>query len=69
MDGVAYTTGGSEPNTSEIHFSLDHIVNSSDRAADEIKGVLIHEVVHCFQYNGNDTAPSGMIEASLSIII
>lgn len=40
----------------------EHIVNCADRCADEIRGVLVHEVVHCLQYNGQDTCPSGLIE-------
>ncbi|KAJ6541837.1 hypothetical protein B0H19DRAFT_1174874 [Mycena capillaripes] len=60
MDGVAYTFGSQTEK--EIHFSLDHIVNSASRARHEILGVLVHEVVHCYQYNGNGTAPGGLIE-------
>lgn len=36
MDGVAYTTGSHTEK--EIHFSVDHILNSIDRAKDEING-------------------------------
>ena len=60
MPGVAHTTG-SDINK-EIHFSLDHIANCASRAKDEINGVLVHEVVHCYQYNGQGTAPGGLIE-------
>jgi len=60
MDGVAYTTGSHTEK--EIHFSLDHILNSIDRAKDEINGVLVHEVVHCYQHNAKGTAPGGLIE-------
>lgn len=28
----------------------------------EIEGVLVHELVHCFQHNGQGTCPSGLIE-------
>jgi hypothetical protein len=42
MEGVAYTFGSHSEK--EIHFSLDHIVNSAFRARDEINGVLVHEV-------------------------
>ncbi|KAI3621976.1 pbsp domain protein [Moniliophthora roreri] len=61
MEGVAYTTDGTEC-TKEIHFSLQHVVNSQKRCKDEIMGVLTHELVHCFQYNAKDTCPSGLIE-------
>ncbi|KAI0068071.1 plant basic secretory protein [Artomyces pyxidatus] len=60
MDGVAYTTGSDTEK--EIHFACQHIVNTAARAADEIRGVLTHEVVHCYQYNANGTAPGGLIE-------
>ncbi|KAF7307497.1 hypothetical protein MIND_00544200 [Mycena indigotica] len=60
MDGVAYTFGSHHEK--EIHFSLDHIENSRDRAREEILGVLVHEVVHCYQHNGNGTANGGFIE-------
>ncbi|KAJ7492118.1 hypothetical protein FB451DRAFT_1336147 [Mycena latifolia] len=60
MDGVAYTFGSHTEK--EIHFSLDHIVNSAARARAEILGVLVHEVVHCYQHNANGTAPGGLIE-------
>ncbi|TFK56765.1 plant basic secretory protein, partial [Heliocybe sulcata] len=60
MPGVAYTFGSDT--VKQIHFSLDHIVNSADRARHEIMGVLTHEMVHCFQYNGKGKCPGGMIE-------
>ncbi|KAJ7762401.1 hypothetical protein DFH07DRAFT_814263 [Mycena maculata] len=60
MAGVAHTFGSHTEK--EIHFSLDHIVNSAGRARDEILGVLVHEVVHCYQHNANGTAPGGLIE-------
>lgn len=28
----------------------------------EIQGVLVHELVHCYQHNGHGTCPSGLIE-------
>ncbi|KAI0274967.1 plant basic secretory protein [Gloeopeniophorella convolvens] len=60
MEGVAYTTGSET--AKEIHFACQHIVNCADRCADEICGVLTHEVVHCFQYNFQGSCPSGLIE-------
>lgn len=64
MDGVAYTIGTqASDGAKEIHFSLDYISRiSADRLKDEIAGVLVHELVHCFQYNGLNTCPSGLIE-------
>lgn len=60
MPGVAHTFGS--PTQKEIHFSLDHIRNSESRAKDEILGVLVHEMVHCYQYNGQGKCPGGLIE-------
>jgi uncharacterized membrane protein len=60
MDGVAYTTGSHT--AKEIHFACQHIVNCADRCADEIRGVLVHEVVHCYQYNGEGVCPGGLVE-------
>lgn len=60
MDGVAHTFGS--PTHKEIHFSLDHIRNSQSRAKDEVLGVLVHEMVHCYQYNGCGKCPGGLIE-------
>ncbi|KAG5642169.1 hypothetical protein DXG03_003530 [Asterophora parasitica] len=60
MEGVAHATGG--VHNKEIHFSLDYIAKSAARAQDEIRGVLTHEAVHCFQYNALDSCPGGFIE-------
>src|SRR5205814_7754400 len=64
MPGVAYTTGiDLDDDHKEIHFSTDYIARvSKDRKEAEILGVLRHEMVHCFQYNGFGTAPGGLIE-------
>ncbi|KAJ3814430.1 hypothetical protein F5876DRAFT_2516, partial [Lentinula aff. lateritia] len=71
MDGVAYTFGSDDGSEKEVHFSLKHIVNSykgdtddkkKSRVREEILGVLTHEIVHCYQYNGQGTAPGGLIE-------
>lgn len=60
MDGVAYTTGSET--AKEVHFACQHIVNCADRCADEIRGVMVHEIVHCYQYNCQGTCPGGLIE-------
>ncbi|KAI9777194.1 MAG: hypothetical protein M1839_009037 [Geoglossum umbratile] len=64
MDGVAYTTSKDlDSDHKEIHFSADYISDiSSDRKKDEILGVICHEMVHCFQFNARESAPSGLIE-------
>ncbi len=60
MDGVAVTFGSET--MKEVHFSLDHIKRSKNRARDEIMGVLVHEIVHCYQYDAKGTCPGGLIE-------
>ncbi|KAL2111607.1 hypothetical protein VUR80DRAFT_9739 [Thermomyces stellatus] len=62
--GVAYTVGTElDSDHKEIHFSLGYISRIQEgRVRDEITGVLVHELVHCFQYNGKGTCPSGLIE-------
>ena len=60
MEGVAYTCGSQKQK--EIYFSLDYIKKSAKRAHDEIMGVLVHEVVHCYQYDACGTCPGGLIE-------
>ncbi|KAJ8106428.1 hypothetical protein ONZ43_g7068 [Nemania bipapillata] len=65
MGGVAYTTGiDLDPEQhKEIHFSSDYIAGiSPDRRSHEIEGVIVHELVHCYQYNGHGYAPGGLIE-------
>lgn len=62
---MAYTTGSElDDDHKEIHFSLDYIraIAPQERRHDEIKGVLVHEMVHCWQGNGCGKAPSGLIE-------
>ena len=54
MDGVAYTTGNwMDGECKEIHFNSNYIRNlSKERVRDEIRGVLVHEMVHVWQNNG-----------------
>lgn len=70
MDGVAYTTGiDLDDDHKEIHLSLSYIAHvSSSNKGDKIKirhellGVICHELVHCYQWNGLGSAPGGLIE-------
>lgn len=63
MGGVAHTMGSDLDNDhKEIHFSTRHIENSKQRAKEEIMGVIVHEMVHCFQYNAQGSCPGGLIE-------
>ncbi|KAG5969208.1 hypothetical protein E4U57_000075 [Claviceps arundinis] len=64
MSGVAYTMGTDLDNDhKEIHLALSHITDT-DRAltCSEITGVLTHELVHCLQWNAQNTCPGGLIE-------
>ena len=64
MQGVAYTTGSDlDSDHKEIHFSTDYIKYVPDaRKKEEIHGVIVHEMVHCWQHNAAGTAPGGLIE-------
>lgn len=42
---------------------------SKARARDEILGVLVHEMVHCFQYNAKGTCPGGLIEGIAGTLV
>lgn len=64
MGGVAYTKGSDlDDDHKEIHFSTDYISNiPASRQIEEILGVIRHEMVHCYQYNGKGACPSGLVE-------
>jgi hypothetical protein len=55
MGGVAYTTGNwMDGDNKEIHLSAEYVHGQSEeRARDEIRGVLVHEMVHVWQHDGN----------------
>lgn len=60
MNGVAYTTGSDlDEDHKEIHLNLNYI-KRCDR--DEILGVVCHELVHCFQWNAENSCPGGLVE-------
>ena len=54
MDGVAYTCGSDlDSDHKEIHVNLEYVASiAPNRRKDELLGVLTHEVVHCYQYDG-----------------
>lgn len=72
MDGVAYTTGSDlDADHKEVHFSLGYIRGvrrapegspGDVTGAYEIEGVMVHELVHCFQHDGRGTCPGGLVE-------
>ncbi|KAF1968101.1 BSP-domain-containing protein [Bimuria novae-zelandiae CBS 107.79] len=64
MPGVAYTTGSDlDDDHKEIHFSTNYINHVPDtRKKEEMQGVIVHEMVHCWQHNALGTAPGGLIE-------
>jgi hypothetical protein len=64
MDGVAYTTGlDIDQDHKEIHLSTNYLeMIPESRQKEEIMGVLVHEMVHCWQHSGFGTAPGGLIE-------
>ncbi|KAJ4289180.1 hypothetical protein N0V90_011522 [Kalmusia sp. IMI 367209] len=64
MPGVAYTTGRDiDDDHKEIHFSTDYINHIPEaRKKEEMQGVIVHEMVHCWQHNALGTAPGGLIE-------
>ena len=67
VGGVAGTAGLELDNEhKEIYFSLNYIAGlkseSASRQREEIFGVIVHEMVHVWQWNGHGTAPGGLIE-------
>lgn len=65
MPGVAYTTAlDLDADHKEIHLSAEYVagITPSTRRRDELLGVVVHEMVHCWQYNAKGTAPGGLIE-------
>jgi hypothetical protein len=62
--GVALTRGsdlGDEHK--EIHLSTDYVSGlPAGRVRDEVVGVICHEMVHCWQWDGRGTCPGGLVE-------
>jgi len=55
MGGVAYTTGNwLDGENVEIHLSAEYVQRQSkERTREEIRGVLVHEMVHVWQNDGS----------------
>jgi hypothetical protein len=64
MEGVAYTSGlDLDHDHKEIHLSTNYMeFVPESRQKEEIMGVLVHEMVHCWQHSGLGKAPQGLIE-------
>ncbi|KAB8337297.1 hypothetical protein FH972_021598 [Carpinus fangiana] len=63
-DGVAYTSGiPIDDSHKEIHLSTTYVHHQqpSGRLQEEIYGVIVHEMVHCWQHSC-DGIPGGLIE-------
>ncbi|KAI9715026.1 MAG: hypothetical protein M1828_001062 [Chrysothrix sp. TS-e1954] len=63
-DGVAFTTGKElDGDHKEIHMSCRHLDNqSNERLESEIRGVLVHEMVHAWQHFEIVNGPGGLME-------
>ncbi|BGP15389.1 hypothetical protein JCM10213_005111 [Rhodosporidiobolus nylandii] len=70
FDGVAHTCGSELDNEhKEVHLSASYLAGVSSRCGGNVKevkheleGVLTHELVHVFQYDGRGSVPGGVIE-------
>ena len=66
FDGVAHTTGKDiDFEHKELHFSTSYIESlpaDVERIRLEITGVLVHEMVHVLQWNGQHRCNGGLIE-------
>lgn len=68
FSGVAYTKSSDlDPEHKELHLSTSYVADLPNRLDDkgvqnEIKGVLIHELTHVWQCDGNGHVPGWWIE-------
>lgn len=66
FSGVAHTNGSLLDNAhKEVHLSTSYLADlqgDAVRIRREIEGVLVHELVHAFQFDGEGTCDGGVIE-------
>ena len=66
FDGVAHTNGSElDDQHKEIHVSTSYLAGISGdalRVKREVVGVIVHELVHVFQWNGKGSCDGGVIE-------
>ncbi|KAL8290081.1 hypothetical protein RQP46_003020 [Phenoliferia psychrophenolica] len=66
FDGVAHTNGSELDDAhKEIHISTNYLARIGGdplQIRKEIVGVVVHELVHVFQWNGNGSCDGGVIE-------
>lgn len=63
FNGIGFTVDGPTKGSKIVHVSSNYIASlPADAQLFELDGVVCHELVHAFQYDGNHTAPSGFIE-------
>lgn len=72
IPGISQTIGSPLDDHKEIHLSLDHIgsfrFDPPNRPRDEIQGVLVYEMVRCFQWSANGTAPVSLCRGIASFV-
>lgn len=69
MDGVAHTHSSHQADHKEIHLSISYFARQPpERLHAELEGVLVHEIVHCYQYDAHGSAPGGFIEGMADLV-
>lgn len=59
---AAASPAGPPANTTTTTATTTTTGGGDPAGAHEIEGVLVHELVHCFQYNGRGACPGGLVE-------